>query len=65
VSNQAFAQAKNLSGFSFSLFDGVLGLAYSSLGTRGQTPVFYNMWQQGLIPNPIFSFYLNPYSLSN
>ncbi|CAF0999471.1 unnamed protein product [Adineta steineri] len=61
ILNQAFAQAKNISGFSTSTFDGVLGLAYSSLGTSGQTSIFYNMWQQGLITNPIFSFYFNPY----
>ncbi|CAF4524166.1 unnamed protein product, partial [Rotaria sp. Silwood2] len=60
VLNQAFAQANNISGFSSSTFDGVLGLAYPSLGTPGQIPIFYNMWQQGLIPNPIFSFYFNP-----
>lgn len=60
VLNQAFAQAKNTSGFSSSLFDGILGLAYPTIGTPGQTPIFYNMWQQGLIPNLIFSFYFNP-----
>ncbi|CAF1022503.1 unnamed protein product [Rotaria sordida] len=60
VLNQAFAHAKNISGFSLSTFDGVLGLAYPSLGTSGQIPIFYNMWQQGLISNPIFSFYFNP-----
>ncbi|CAM4831894.1 unnamed protein product [Rotaria magnacalcarata] len=60
VLNQAFAEAMNMSGFSSSAFDGVLGLAYPSLGTLGQLPVFYNMWQQGLIPHPCFSFYFNP-----
>jgi hypothetical protein len=61
VLNQAFGQAKYISGFSSSTFDGVLGLAYPSLGASNQTPFFYNMWEQGLIPNPIFSFYFNPY----
>ncbi|CAF0960713.1 unnamed protein product [Adineta ricciae] len=60
VANQAFAQAKNMSGFSSSTFDGVFGLAYPSLATKGQTSVFYNMWQQGLINHPSFSFYFNP-----
>ncbi|CAF3437460.1 unnamed protein product [Rotaria sp. Silwood1] len=60
ILNQAFAQANNISGFSSSTFDGVLGLAYPSIGTSGQIPIFYNMWQQGLIPDPIFSFYFNP-----
>ncbi len=63
VFNQAFVQAKNISGFSTSIFDGVLGLAYPIIGTSDQIPIFYNMWQQGLIPNPIFSFYFNPYVL--
>ncbi|UJR38065.1 hypothetical protein I4U23_030746 [Adineta vaga] len=60
VVNQAFAQAKNTSGFSSSTFDGVLGLAYPSLGTSGQMSIFYNMWRQGLIVHPSFSFYFNP-----
>jgi pepsin A len=50
-----------MSGFSTSLFDGILGLAYPTIGTSGQTPFFYNMWQQDLIPSPSFSFYFNPY----
>jgi hypothetical protein len=64
ILNQPFAQAKNISGFDTSTFDGVLGLAYPSLGTSAQTPIFYNMWQQGLLLNPIFSFYFNAYVLS-
>jgi len=60
VLNQAFAQANNISGFTNALFDGILGLAYPILGTSEQTPMFYNMWRQGQVSNPIFSFYFNP-----
>jgi hypothetical protein len=58
--NQPFAQATNTSDFSQDTSDGLLGLAYPSLAEPGQIPFFYNMWAQGLIPQPIFSFYLNP-----
>lgn len=41
--------------------DGILGLAYPGLAFGNDTPFFYNMWSRGLISQPIFSFYLNPY----
>ncbi len=60
VISQVFAEAVNMSGFN-GVNDGILGLAYPSLTTGGETPLFYKMWSQSLIPQPIFSFYLNPY----
>jgi pepsin A len=42
------------------IFDGILGLAYPGLATGDEQPLFFNMWSQGLIPEAIFSFYLNP-----
>ncbi len=60
VVNQVFAEAVNMSGFN-GTNDGLLGLAYPNLATGGEAPLFYNMWSQNLIPQPIFSFYLNPY----
>ncbi len=60
VVNQVFAEAVNMSGFN-GTNDGLLGLAYPNFTTGGEAPLFYNMWSQKLIPQPIFSFYLNPY----
>ncbi|CAF3383048.1 unnamed protein product [Rotaria sp. Silwood2] len=40
--------------------DGILGLAYPNLAESGEKPFFYSMWSEGLIPEAIFSFYLNP-----
>jgi hypothetical protein len=45
-------------------FDGTLGLAYLNLTRGGEQPFFFNMWSQGLIPEPIFSFYLDPYAFN-
>ncbi len=58
--NQVFAEAVNMSGFSNDVNDGLLGLAYPNLARGGEAPLFYNMWTQNLIPQPIFSFYLDP-----
>lgn len=60
VKNQTFAECTSLVGMSGDAFDGTLGLAYPDLAKGGEKPLFYNMWSQGLIPEAIFSFYLNP-----
>ena len=64
MTNQIFGEATYLTSFKNVMFDGILGLAYPDLAQGGEQPLFFNMWSQGLIPQPIFSFYLNPYELN-
>lgn len=41
------------------LFDGVIGLAFGSLSYRNLDTVFENMVKQNLVPDKVFSIYLN------
>ncbi|XP_072756818.1 lysosomal aspartic protease-like [Anoplolepis gracilipes] len=64
VQNQTFAEGVEETGKTSSLFtnaqfDGILGLGYDTKSVDEVTPVFYNMIQQGLLSQPVFSFYLN------
>ncbi|XP_054581384.1 pepsin F-like [Eptesicus fuscus] len=43
----------------FTAYDGILGLAYPALALRNTTPVFDSMWNQGLISENLFAFYLS------
>ena len=40
-------------------FDGIFGLGFVTLSVESVIPGFHNMVDQGLVEEPIFSFWLN------
>ncbi|KAJ3445950.1 beta-site app-cleaving enzyme isoform a-related [Anaeramoeba flamelloides] len=61
VQEVVFGEVTEEDGVSFILskFDGVLGLAYPTIAVDQVTPVFDQMFQQGLVDRFIFGFYLS------
>lgn len=45
--------------FSFSHFDGVVGLGYQALATDGVKPLFQSLVEQKKVDKPIFSFWMD------
>ncbi|KAG5319877.1 ASPP protease, partial [Acromyrmex heyeri] len=59
VQNQTFTEAvtRDLT-FAFLSYDGILGMGYPEISTKGVPPIFTSMIEQGLVSAPVFSFYL-------
>uniref|UniRef100_A0A8C3YVX5 Pepsin A n=1 Tax=Catagonus wagneri TaxID=51154 RepID=A0A8C3YVX5_9CETA len=59
--NQIFGLSETEPGsfFYYAPFDGILGLAYPSISASSATPVFDNMWDEGLVSQDLFSVYLS------
>ncbi|XP_065355820.1 lysosomal aspartic protease-like [Calliphora vicina] len=67
IQSQVFAAATNEPGntFTYSPFDGILGMGYQTIAQDNVVPPFYNMFSQGLVDTNLFSFYLTREGTSN
>ncbi|KAL5582743.1 hypothetical protein UlMin_015185 [Ulmus minor] len=61
VKDQVFIEATKESSLTFVLskFDGILGLGFQEISVGNATPVWYNMVEQDLVDDEVFSFWLN------
>ncbi|XP_058728114.1 aspartic proteinase A1-like [Vicia villosa] len=61
VKNQEFIETTREPGITFvaAKFDGLLGLGFQEISVGNSVPIWYNMVGQGLVKDPVFSFWLN------
>ncbi|CAA0817935.1 Aspartic proteinase A1 [Striga hermonthica] len=61
VNDQVFIEATREGSLTFVLakFDGILGLGFQEISVGDAVPVWYNMVDQGLVEEKIFSFWFN------
>ncbi|GAQ92506.1 hypothetical protein KFL_010330030 [Klebsormidium nitens] len=61
VQGQTFAEATKEPGLAFlaAKFDGILGLGFLEISVDKVQPLWYNMLEQKLVPEAIFSFWFN------
>ncbi|CAL5345656.1 unnamed protein product [Camellia sinensis] len=61
VKDQEFIEATREPGITFlaAKFDGILGLGFREISVGDAVPVWYNMVEQGLVKEEVFSFWLN------
>ena len=61
VSDQEFIEVTKEGSLSFVIgkFDGIFGLGFKEISVGGLQPVWYNMIEQGLVEEQVFSFWLN------
>ncbi|XP_040988403.1 aspartic proteinase-like isoform X1 [Juglans microcarpa x Juglans regia] len=61
VKGQEFIEATREPSITFLVakFDGILGLGFQEISVGNAVPVWYNMVNQGLVKEPVFSFWFN------
>eukprot|EP00268_Persea_americana_P016279 TRINITY_DN176_c0_g1_i3.p1 TRINITY_DN176_c0_g1~~TRINITY_DN176_c0_g1_i3.p1 ORF type:complete len:512 (-),score=98.88 TRINITY_DN176_c0_g1_i3:404-1939(-) len=61
VKDQDFIEATREPSVTFLVakFDGILGLGFQEISVGNAVPVWYNMVNQGLVKEPVFSFWFN------
>ncbi|KAG6511228.1 aspartic proteinase oryzasin-1-like [Zingiber officinale] len=61
VKSQDFIEATREPSVTFVVakFDGILGLGFKEISVGNAVPVWYNMVEQGLVKEPVFSFWFN------